>query len=75
MASGAFAAVRALDVGDGCAQPCKHVARRLHPRLSGDLALHLAGSVIQETLSDEAKAKAVVDRFIADLDAPEKAAT
>ena len=41
----------------------------------GDLALHLAGSVIQETLSDEAKAKAVVDRFIADLDAPEKAAT
>ena len=40
----------------------------------GTLALDLAGGVIGETLSDDAKAKAVVDRFLADLEASEKAA-
>ena len=39
----------------------------------GTLALDLAGGVIGETLSDDAKAQAVVDRFLADLEA-EKAA-
>jgi F-type H+-transporting ATPase subunit b len=39
----------------------------------GTLALDLAGNVIGETLSDDAKAQAVVDRFLADLEA-EKAA-
>ncbi len=40
----------------------------------GSLALDLAAGVIGETLSDDAKAKAVVDRFLADLEASEKAA-
>ena len=40
----------------------------------GTLALDLAGGVIGETLSDDAKAKAVVDRFLADLEASETAA-
>ncbi|WP_125132496.1 F0F1 ATP synthase subunit B [Microbacterium sp. 10M-3C3] len=40
----------------------------------GTLALDLAGNVIGETLSDDAKAQAVVDRFLADLEASEKAA-
>jgi len=40
----------------------------------GTLALDLAGGVIGETLSDDARASAVVDRFLADLDASEKAA-
>ncbi|CAL4860427.1 F0F1 ATP synthase subunit B [Microbacterium sp. MM2322] len=40
----------------------------------GTLALDLAGGVIGETLSDDAKAKAVVDRFLADLESSEKAA-
>ena len=40
----------------------------------GSLALDLAGNVIGETLSDDAKAQAVVDRFLADLEASEKAA-
>lgn len=40
----------------------------------GTLALDLAGGVIGETLSDDAKAQAVVDRFLADLEASEKAA-
>jgi len=40
----------------------------------GTLALDLAGGVIGETLSDDARATAVVDRFLADLDASEKAA-
>jgi F-type H+-transporting ATPase subunit b len=40
----------------------------------GSLALDLAGGVIGETLSDDARATAVVDRFLADLDASEKAA-
>lgn len=34
----------------------------------GTLALDLAGRVIGETLSDDAKAKGVVDRFLADLE-------
>ena len=37
----------------------------------GSLALDLAGGVIGETLSDDAKAQAVVDRFLADLEASE----
>lgn len=40
----------------------------------GSLALDLAGGVIGETLSDDAKAKAVVDRFLAELEASEAAA-
>lgn len=35
----------------------------------GTLALDLAGGVIGETLSDDKKAQAVVDRFLADLEA------
>lgn len=34
----------------------------------GTLALDLAGGVIGETLADDAKAKGVVDRFLADLE-------
>ena len=34
----------------------------------GTLALDLAGGVIGETLSDDAKAKGVVDRFLAELE-------
>ncbi|MBF4569695.1 F0F1 ATP synthase subunit B [Plantibacter sp. VKM Ac-2880] len=40
----------------------------------GTLALDLASGVIGETLNDDAKATAVVDRFLADLEASEKAA-
>lgn len=39
----------------------------------GTLALDLAGGVIGETLSDDKKAQAVVDRFLADLEASETA--
>jgi F-type H+-transporting ATPase subunit b len=39
----------------------------------GSLALDLASGVIGETLSDDKKAAAVVDRFLADLEADEKA--
>jgi F-type H+-transporting ATPase subunit b len=39
----------------------------------GTLALDLAGNVIGETLSDDQKAQAVVDRFLADLEASETA--
>jgi F-type H+-transporting ATPase subunit b len=39
----------------------------------GTLALDLAGGVIGETLSEDAKAQAVVDRFLAELEASEKA--
>lgn len=39
----------------------------------GTLALDLAGNVIGETLSDDQKARSVVDRFLADLEASEKA--
>ncbi|WP_433676753.1 F0F1 ATP synthase subunit B [Microbacterium gorillae] len=39
----------------------------------GTLALNLAGNVIGETLNDDQKATAVVDRFLADLEASEKA--
>lgn len=39
----------------------------------GTLAIDLAGGVIGETLSDDAKAQAVVDRFLADLEATEAA--
>ncbi|SDQ82858.1 F0F1 ATP synthase subunit B [Microbacterium sp. cf332] len=39
----------------------------------GTLALDLAGGVIGETLSDDQKAQAVVDRFLTDLEASEKA--
>jgi F-type H+-transporting ATPase subunit b len=35
----------------------------------GSLALDLAGGVVGETLSDDARATAVVDRFLADLEA------
>ena len=34
----------------------------------GDLALDLASKVLGESLKDDAKAKAVIDRFIADLE-------
>jgi F-type H+-transporting ATPase subunit b len=40
----------------------------------GTLAIDLAGGVVGETLSDDARANAVVDRFLADLEASEKAA-
>lgn len=39
----------------------------------GSLALDLASGVIGETLADDKKAAAVVDRFLADLEADEKA--
>jgi F-type H+-transporting ATPase subunit b len=39
----------------------------------GTLAIDLAGNVIGETLSDDQKASAVVDRFLAELEASEKA--
>jgi F-type H+-transporting ATPase subunit b len=39
----------------------------------GSLALDLAGGVIGETLSEDARAQAVVDRFLAELEASEKA--
>ena len=35
----------------------------------GDLAVSLAGKVVQENLSDDARARATVDRFLADLEA------
>ena len=38
----------------------------------GTLALDLAGGVIGERLSDDAKAQAVVDRFLAELEASEE---
>ncbi|GAA4074178.1 hypothetical protein GCM10023065_31130 [Microbacterium laevaniformans] len=34
----------------------------------GTLALDLAGGVLGESLTDDAKAKGVVDRFLADLE-------
>ena len=40
----------------------------------GSIALDLAGNVIGETMGEDAKAQAVVDRFLADLEASEKAA-
>ncbi|GGO62639.1 ATP synthase subunit b [Microbacterium nanhaiense] len=40
----------------------------------GSLALDLAGNVIGETMSEDAKAQAVVDRFLAELETSEKAA-
>lgn len=40
----------------------------------GSIALDLAGNVIGETMSEDAKAQAVVDRFLAELEASEKAA-
>jgi F-type H+-transporting ATPase subunit b len=40
----------------------------------GSLAIDLASGVVGETLSDDARATAVVDRFLADLEASEKAA-
>lgn len=40
----------------------------------GTLALDLAGNVIGESLSDDQKAAAVVDRFLADLEASETTA-
>ncbi len=39
----------------------------------GTLALDLADSVVGESLSEDARAAAVVDRFLADLEASEKA--
>lgn len=41
----------------------------------GTLALDLAGGVIGETLSDDRKAQAVVDRFIAELEASDEPVT
>ncbi|MGF3055736.1 F0F1 ATP synthase subunit B [Microbacterium sp. YY-01] len=35
----------------------------------GTLAIDLAGGVVQETLTDDSRAAAVVDRFLADLEA------
>lgn len=40
----------------------------------GTLAIDLASGVVGETLNDDAKASALVDRFLADLEASEKAA-
>ncbi len=40
----------------------------------GTLAIDLASGVIGESLSDDRKATAVVDRFLADLEASEAAA-
>ncbi|GGH49154.1 F0F1 ATP synthase subunit B [Microbacterium album] len=40
----------------------------------GTLAVDLAGNVIGESLSDDQRAAAVVERFLADLEASEKAA-
>lgn len=40
----------------------------------GTLAIDLASGVIGESLTDDAKAAAIVDRFLADLEASEKAA-
>ncbi|MBO1903009.1 F0F1 ATP synthase subunit B [Leucobacter weissii] len=39
----------------------------------GTLAIDLASGVVGEQLSDDAKASAIVDRFLADLEASEKA--
>jgi F-type H+-transporting ATPase subunit b len=38
----------------------------------GSLALDLASSIVGEVLSDDKRAEAIVDRFLADLDADEK---
>jgi F-type H+-transporting ATPase subunit b len=40
----------------------------------GTIAIDLASGVVGETLTDDQKAKAVVDRFLADLEASEQAA-
>lgn len=40
----------------------------------GSLAIDLASSVVGESLNDDQKASALVDRFLADLEASEKAA-
>ena len=40
----------------------------------GSLAIDLASGVIGESLTDDQKAQAIVDRFLADLEASEKAA-
>ena len=40
----------------------------------GSLAIDLASGVVGESLNDDAKASALVDRFLADLEASEKAA-
>lgn len=40
----------------------------------GSLAIDLASSVVGESLTDDQKASALVDRFLADLEASEKAA-
>jgi len=40
----------------------------------GSLAIDLASGVVGESLSDDKKASALVDRFLADLEASEKAA-
>ena len=48
------------------------MARGIPTRPTGDMGL--AGNVIGETLTDDARAQAVVDRFLADLEASEKAA-
>lgn len=40
----------------------------------GTIAIDLASGVVGETLSDDAKAKAVVDRFLADLEAEQASA-
>ncbi|NLA65492.1 MAG: F0F1 ATP synthase subunit B, partial [Leucobacter sp.] len=40
----------------------------------GSLAIDLASGVVGEQLADDQKASALVDRFLADLEASEKAA-
>jgi F-type H+-transporting ATPase subunit b len=35
----------------------------------GDLALQLAGRIVEETLQDDARARAAIDRFISELEA------
>src|SRR5690606_41855560 len=40
----------------------------------GSLAIDLASGVVGESLSDDQRASALVDRFLADLEASEKAA-
>ena len=41
----------------------------------GSLAIDLASGVVGEVLTEDKKAQAIVDRFLADLEAGEKAGT
>lgn len=55
----------------------RRTVRPLWSRLPevGTLAIDLASGVIGESLNDDAKAAAIVDRFLADLEASEKASS